>query len=159
MKAPDALIAELLDRVRREFYPGAKAKYWFGQQQMVKKALLHPAACLHKMSVELPAARYQAIVNGILDTARDHGNLDRVTFISRYLLHCFQKHMEHHGDKYYREGVAVRNRISVTMTAIERARIGADGTIPTFAQADQVLQVGKRKAKVTPIITPDLFSL
>jgi hypothetical protein len=155
----EALLTALLVRVRRDFYSGAQAKYWFAQQQMAKKALLHPATWLHRRGVQIPAARYEAILTNILDTAHRHGDLAKLKYVSRYLLHCVQQHMEHHGDEYYREGVAIRNRVSLAMTALERAHRGADSTVPILAEADKLLQIGKRKGKKqTADNAFDLFS-
>ena len=147
MKAPDALIQELMQRFRLLLYQGKPNKVWYSQQMMIKKALLYPASWLEKRKVEIPAERYKAI----LATIAANGNLSQVTWVSRYVLHCVQQHMEHHGDEYYREGVAIRNRVNLAMTAIERTRRGADSTVPILAQADKLLQMGKRKAKVKPV--------
>lgn len=148
----------LVQRVRRDFYKGKQDRFWYGQQHMVKKALLYPASWLEKRKVEIPAARYEAIVGDILDTILAKGNLDGVQYMSRYLLFCFQEHMKHHGEDYYREGTAIRNRVSVIMTRVERAARGEDGTVLILAQADQLLQIGKRKAKIqTAAKQPDLF--
>jgi hypothetical protein len=76
------------------------------------------------------------------------GNLAQLTWISRYFLTCVQQHMEHHGDEYYREGVDIRNRVGLVMSAVEKARRGADSTVPILAEADKLLQLGKRKSKM-----------
>lgn len=161
MKAPDAVIKELLAKVRRDLYQGKSFDTWSAQQKMVKKALLHPATCLHKQQVELSAERYQAILEGIIDTIRAKGNLEKVGYMSRYFYFCVQEHMKHHGDGYYSEGKAIRNRVNLFMTALERAQIGADGTIPVLDQADKLLQIGKRQPKIKPAappLQPDLFA-
>lgn len=148
-----------MKRVRRDFYKGKPDKTWFAQQAMVKKALLYPARWLHEKAVEIPAARYEAILTDILDTAARHGDLSKVTYMSRYLLFCVQEHMSHHGDKYYREGVSIRNVVGLLMSTVDKVKRGADGTVPAFAQADSVLQVGKRKAKVKPAAAAEQPSL
>lgn len=159
MKAPLAMFSELLERVRRDLYRGKPDKLWYSQQHMVKKALLYPARWLEQRKVEISSERYKAILEGILATVKANGNMAQVTYISRYILHCIQQHMEHHGDEYYREGVAIRNRVSMVMSTIEKAKRGADSTVPILAQAESVLQIGKRKAKVKPIEPEsDLFS-
>jgi hypothetical protein len=161
MKPPADFFQELLAKVRRDLYKGESDKTWFAQQKMIKKALLHPAACLHKHRVELPAARYQAILEDIINTIVRNGHLDRVGYMARYFLHCVQQHMLHHGDRYYAEGKAIRNRVDLVMSSVERAARGADSTVPILAQADQLLHLGKRKAKLKPIapeLTPDLFN-
>ena len=159
MKAPEVLIQELMQRVRTVLYKGKPDQVWYSQQQMIKKALLHPAAWLEERKVEIPAERYKTIMEGILDAIAANGNLSQVTWVSRYVLHCFQQHMEHHGDEYYREGVAIRNRVNMFMTAVEKAHKGADSTVPILAEADKLLKIGKRKAKVKPVaLEPDLFT-
>jgi hypothetical protein len=160
MKAPDELIGELLQRYRLVLYQGKPDKVWYAQQQMVKKALLYPAAWLGKRQVEIPAERYRAIMEGILATMAANGNLGQVTWVSRYVLHCVQQHMEHHGEEYYCEGVAIRNRVSMVMDRIEKAARGADGTVPILAEADKLLRIGKRKVKIkvaAPALQADLF--
>jgi len=141
-------------RVRRDLFIGKPDKTWYSQQQLVKKALLYPAAWLKRREVEIPAERYQAILEGILDTIKAKGNLDQVHYISRYLFHCVQQHIAHHGDTYYEEGKAIRNRVSLVMTSVERAHAGADGTVPVLDQAYNVLQLGRRKPKSKPLAEP-----
>jgi hypothetical protein len=108
---------------------------------------MHPGVCLAKYHVELPAERYQAIVEAIIDTVARHGNLNEIGYMARYFYHCVQQHMKKNGDRYYSEGKEINNRISIFMSSLERAQRGADGTIPMLAQADALLQLGKRKAK------------
>jgi hypothetical protein len=146
MKAPDVLITELMALVRRSLYAGKPDKTWFAQQQLVKKALLYPATWLKRREVEIPAERYKEIVEGIVATMVANGRLDGVSFMSRYLLTCVQRHMEAHGDEYYREGVNIRNRVTLVMDLVEKARAGADSTVPILAEADRLLKIGKRKA-------------
>jgi hypothetical protein len=161
MIAPDTLITELLGCVRRDLYGSCPDK-WFSQQEVIKRALTFPAAWLARRHVEIPAARYQAILEGIIDGIVKQGDLSKVTFMGRYFYHCVQQHMWHHGDEYYREGVKISNRITVAMTAVERAHKGQDGTVPAFSQAHQVL-AGRRKlpAHMRPAadpLQPDLFA-
>lgn len=160
LKAPDAVIKDLMSKVQRDLYKGKPFDLWAAQQKMVKKALLHPAACLHKQGIELSAERYQAILEGIITTVAAKGDLQKVTYMSRYFYYCVQQHMIHQGDRYYTEGKAVRNRVHLTMSALEKAVAGADSTVPVLAEADKLLQIGKRKGKVKPVSVPkepDLF--
>lgn len=151
MKAPASFFLELMAKVRRDLYKGKPDEVWFPQQKMIKKALLHPAVCLNKHNVEIPAALYKAILEEIIDTVARNGDLAKVGYMARYFLHCVQQHMIHHGDRYYTEGKAIRNRVSVVMNRVERAHHGADGTVPILAEADKIVQIGKRKAKVKPV--------
>ncbi|HEV3272484.1 MAG TPA: hypothetical protein VGZ93_09925 [Candidatus Methylacidiphilales bacterium] len=55
--------------------------------------------------------------------------------------------MIYHGDQYYAEGKAIRNRVDMVMSSVEKAARGADSTIPILAEADKLLQLGKRKVR------------
>ena len=126
---------------------------------MIKKAMTYPAHWLQKRQVPLSEARYRQIMVEIIDTMARMGNLEKVTFISRYVLHCVQEHMKHHGDRYYAEGKAIRNRVNILMTAVEKAHAGADSTVPVLAdvhekQVEAALSLGKRKPKGNAIATP-----
>jgi hypothetical protein len=62
------MFTDLLARVRRDFYSGPRAPLWHAQQKMIKKALMHPARCLNKLGVQIPADRYEGIFDDILGT-------------------------------------------------------------------------------------------
>jgi hypothetical protein len=70
-----------------------------------------------------------------------------------YLYRCVEEHLRHHGDAYYEEGKGIRNRVAMFMSTVEKAKLGADRTVPILAevhatQVQAALDVGKRKEKV-----------
>jgi hypothetical protein len=142
---PDDLIAGLMERVRRDLY--SNRPDWFVQQAMIKRALTYPAAWLGKKHVEIPAARYKAILEEIISGIVREGQLEKVTYLSRYFYTCVQRHMDHHGDDYYREGVSVRNNVTIAMSQLEKAQRGADSTIPVLAQVHATLVAGVKPPK------------
>jgi hypothetical protein len=162
MKAPDALLEHLMARVRGDLYKGKPERVWFTQQVRVKAALTLPAAWLDERKVEISAERYQAILESILHTIKAHGRSPKQLgpFPCAYLHSCVEKHLAHHGDEYYEEGKAIRNRVTIFMGRVEKARIGADSTVPVLSATHAALDVGKRKAKGKAVATsqqPDLF--
>ena len=165
MSAPDSLIADLMVRVRREFYSERPAKHWYQQQDTVKKALTFPASWLEERKVPMSARRYREIINLILNTIISHAKTQQIAYPSAYILHCVQQHMAHHGDAYYQEGKSCRNRIALQMAVVERTaaarsrQSGAD-VIPAFAQVHAALAIGKSKGRPKaskPAPQPDLF--
>lgn len=161
MIAPEVVVTYLMERARTILYSSLPEHSWFTQQGRVKAALTLPAKWLDDRKVELPAERYQAIVDGILDTIRANGRRDLGAFPCAYLHHCVETHLQHHGEDYYAEGKGIRNRVKMFMNDVEKAHVGADSTIPVLAQAHRVeaaLAVGKRKSKVkAPTQQTDLF--
>lgn len=148
---PDVLISHLMGRVKTMFYADLPERSWFNQMVRVKAALTLPAVWLQDRQVELSSERYQSIVEGILNTIRAKGRRKVGAFPCAYLHACIESHLKHHIDEYYEEGKAIRNRLRIAMPDLEKARIGADGTVPIFAQVHATLDAGKRKAKVKPI--------
>jgi len=139
MTAPARLIAELMLRVRRDLYAHLPDATWHKQKAMVRRALTYPASWISQRAVEVSAARYRAILEGIITGIVTNGQFRDVTFLSRYFYTCVQRHMEHHGDTYYREGVSIRNNLTLAMTQLEKAQRGADSTIPVLAQVHAIL--------------------
>jgi hypothetical protein len=160
LKAPETVIEELLKKARAVLYRGQPDRAWFTQQVRVKAALTLPAAWLQERQVEIPAARYQAILEGILDTIRANGREHLGPYPCAYFHHCVESHLAHHGDKYYAEGKGIRNRVQLFMSSVEKARIGADSTVPILAGVHAALDTGKRrKSKApAPALQPDLFA-
>jgi hypothetical protein len=166
MIAPNALIAELMQRVRLDLYRGRPDKQWYQQQDTVKKALTWPAAWLEQRKVPMSPERYRAILGGILDTMGANGKLTAVTYPGAYLLHVVQQHMEHHGDTYYQECKGARNRVTLEMAAVEKAVADrrsspAADIIAPFAQVHAALAIGKSKGRpkaAAASLQPDLFA-
>lgn len=160
MKAPDAVLELLLKKARAILYASLPERSWFTQQGRVQAALTLPAKWLDERKVELSAERYQAIVEGILNTIKTKGRRDFGSFPCAYLYSCVEAHLRHHGDEYYYEGKDIRNRVKMFMTDLEKARVGQDRTVPILAEVHAALSVGKRKTKIKTVAStlhPDLF--
>jgi len=160
MKAPDAVIDELLKKARAILYKDLPDRAWFTQQGRVKAALTLPAKLLDERKVELSSDRYQAILDGVLDTIKANGRRDLGAFPCAYLHHCVEAHMHHHVDEYYEEGKSVRNSLDRLFTRIGKTQATIIPVISTFAQVHATLDVGKRKPKIKPVaagLQPDLF--
>ena len=156
VKAPEAVITELLAKARAILYKGLPERSWFSQQVRVKFALTLPAKWLDERKVELTGERYQAILDAILDTIKANGRRDLGSFPCAYLHHCVETHLRHHIDGYYAEGKSLRNTMDRVLTHAARVR----PVVAIFAQVHATLDVGKRKAKLKSIaagLQPDLF--
>lgn len=147
MKTPATVLEDLMRQVRKTLYARLPARSWFTQQERVKAALTLPAKWLHERGVELPAARYEAILRAILDTILAKGRRDVGDFPCAYLWSCVESHLRHHGEEYYAEGKGIRNRVQLVMSQVDRARVGADSTVPTLAQVHDAVSAGRRKPR------------
>ncbi len=145
MKAPAAVLEDLMKQVRALLYTALPDRAWFTQQERVKATLTLPAKWLDDRKVELPAERYQKLAQ-----------LGKFPCI--YLHSCVESHMRHHGDDYYAEGKGIRNRVKMFMSEIERAQVGADATVPILAKVHTevaaAVSAGRRKPKSKPIAGP-----
>jgi hypothetical protein len=167
MKAPAAVLEDLMKQVRALLYTALPDRAWYTQQERVKATLTLPAKWLDDRKVELPAERYQKLLEGVLATIRSHGRKPAQLgkFPCIYLHSCVESHMRHHGDEYYYEGKGIRNRVKMFMTAVERAQVGADATVPILAKVHTevaaAVSAGRRKPKSKAIagpVQPDFLS-
>lgn len=96
--------AELTDQtllaVRREFYRG-NDKGFFQERNLLVKAITYPADWLNRKGAKLPAAKYRAILQTVLDAMKRHADRAAIRRVSAYFLHAVQEHMKHHGEEYY----------------------------------------------------------
>ncbi len=156
-----------MKQVRALLYTALPDRAWYTQQERVKATLTLPAKWLDDRKVELPAERYQKLLEGVLATIRSHGRKPAQLgkFPCIYLHSCVESHMRHHGDEYYYEGKGIRNRVKMFMTAVERAQVGADATVPILAKVHTevaaAVSAGRRKPKSKAIagpVQPDFLS-
>jgi hypothetical protein len=166
MKAPATVLGDLMKQVRALLYTALPDRAWFTQQERVKATLTLPAKWLDDRKVELPAERYQKLLEGVLATIKAKGRkADQLgRFPCIYLHSCVESHMRHHGEEYYYEGKGIRNRVKIFMTAVERAQVGADETVPILAKVHTevaaAVSAGRRKPKSKAIagpVQPDFF--
>ena len=108
--APRNIADDLLEQVRRMFYPPARAKEFFQDKRILLRVVSEPAAWLKFRGVKLPAKRHREIVSLVLTTIRREGKqVSKARRLSAYLLHCMQAHLSHHGEEYYYEGRRMRD--------------------------------------------------
>ena len=167
MKTPSAVLEDLMQQVRAYLYSALPDRAWFTQQERVKATLTLPAKWLDDRKVELPAERYQKLLEDILATIKAKGRkpTQMGKFPCLYLHSCVESHMRHHGEEYYNEGKGIRNRVKLFMTQVERAQIGADSTVPILAKVNvevaAAVAAGRRKPKTKPVagpLQPDFFA-
>ena len=162
---PDVIVERFLRSLRNQFYKGVD-KLFFQEKPLLIQAICYPARWLDERAVRLNSKRYTTILTTIIRTINAHGNLGKVRSMGRYLLHCVQLHMQHHGEDYYEQGKAIRNALEDVMLGVQRARStrgplpADDTTVPDLAKVHRVLSSSKktrRKATETPL-QPDLFN-
>ncbi len=165
-QAKRAFCDEMLAVVSREFYPRPEDRdRFFRDRQFLLRAITQPAAYLKKRGAMLPASKYKRIVETVINTIKAKGNVGAIGYFPRYLLHCVQTHMSHHGEGYYyeamsRDGRAVSARhvgqvASETLRALARGRQAGEGdrTVEVLAEVHRALTVrgriqkGKKTAK------------
>ena len=161
---PEELVNRFLRSLRNQFYKG-EDKLFFQERRLLIAAICYPAQWLDQRAVRLNAKRYTGILTKIIRTINQHGRLSRVRCMGRYLLHCVQTHMSHHGDAYYEEAKATRNVIDDVLLGLgKRVQSGAaipvaDSTVPDLAKLHRLLGTKKprRKTAATPV-QKDLFT-
>jgi hypothetical protein len=118
MAAPE-IINDLLHVLQSQFYPD-NAKEFYQSRRILLKAITYPAGQLHENGVRLTDDRYKKIIMDVIDGIKRHGDTGHIRFFAGYFLNCIQKHMKHHGYKYYDEGKQARNVSELTMFGIKK---------------------------------------
>jgi hypothetical protein len=140
-QARRAFCDEMLAVVRREFYPKpADSKKFFRDRAFLLRAITQPAAYLHKRCAMLPASNYRRILMTVIETIKAKGNRAEIGYFPRYLLHCVQTHMEHHGERYYYAAKTFEGR-SVSTRQVSDAVAGALKTLARGGQGDQTVPI------------------
>jgi hypothetical protein len=168
--SPSEFTEEMLGVVRREFYPAADPKKFFRDRAFLMRAITQPAAWLKKRGATLPMANYRRILWTVIETIKTKGaGRDEIGYFPRYLLHCVQTHMEHHGERYYYAGKALDGRsvsarqvsdvVARELKALGRAGQG-DQTVPVMAEVHRALttrgRIQKGKKGATELELPGL---
>jgi len=151
--SPAEFSEEMLRVVRRDFYPAAYEKEFFEDRRWLLKAITEPAKYLNDRGARVPASKYRAILSTVFGTIKRHGNSRaKIERFAVYLLHCVQKHLQHHGEEYYYAAKELRPVGSVVGSVLERARKAAsvsagDQTVPILAEVHRALTVRGRIQK------------
>lgn len=113
-----ATINELVAIIRARLYRGRRPdREFFAERQMLVAAVTYPARWLKDRGGAITPAAYSALVKRILQGIWQHGQIDQVRNVPRYLLKSIQEHMKHQGDE-------ILNRQKATAIAVRRAMRG-----------------------------------
>ena len=146
---PDALVDRFLRSLRSQFYKG-KDQLFFQERWLLMRAICYPAQWLDSRAVSLNAKRYTDVLTKIIRTINQHGQLSTVRSMGRYLLHCVQTHMQHHGETYYEEAKATRNILEDVFHGLKKRTAVIpveDPTVPDLAKLHNILKAAKPRRK------------
>lgn len=153
-RLPEELTNDLLGLIRRQFLPDAPEKEWFKDHHHFIKlnVVLWPARFMVGKGFSIPADRYHAIMVGILNEIKCHGDTAKIRNWSRYLMTCVQEHWKHHWEEYYGEAKSLRNQAEAALLALKPQSVD-DGArvIEAMAAAHRVL-TGKKKPKKVVVV-------
>jgi hypothetical protein len=114
---PQEIKTDLLNAIRGAFYGDATDKQWHQDKHFILRTfVLWPAGYLDRRGVTLPPTRYKAVVLGVIQGIKQHGQTGAVKFWPGYLAHCLQTHFRLHGEEYYEEGKALRKNLAAVLS-------------------------------------------
>lgn len=168
-RPPQKIAEDLRDRllgyIQRHFYADLpKERFWADRRLLLRWVVLWPAKWLSDKGVTMTPERYEEIMVG---GGRPRGILvDAATLGQppynpvKYLATVVQKHWEIHGEGYYEEAKALRNKLDPIMRVLSGRAIQAQpDPIATLANASDLLRSPrKRRQAVKPPEQMDLLS-
>ena len=147
-QTPEEIISHIMLVIRSTFYQGNPA--WFKDQHFIKKRVVtYPAQWLDSRGVTLQPERYKAVLIEIIRTIKLNGNTESVIYWPRYLLHCVQQYLKHHGEELYEEGKSIRSALDLAMTHLTHCQQRQPDVVAGIAQVHKALtaaKVGRKKA-------------
>lgn len=139
---PSDLIIHLEAFIRTKWYPGDNVGFSKDRPLLHRVVILKLATYLQAKGVTIPAARYREIMDAILMDALLHGEQPR--YVPAWLGKVMQTHLAIHGEDYYEEGKALRNRFdSVLSTLAGQPRRERD-PVRELADAARLVKARKR---------------
>lgn len=152
-ETPAEIVAAILRAIRLQFCPDLSDKEWFkAHYHFIKmRAVLWPAAFMKKKGFSVPPERYKAILFGILQEIKRHGDTGRVQYWPAYLTKCIQDHFNHQWETYYQEAKTVRAATDRALLAFSRGSAPApEANVDDLATAVAVLRSpgGKKRRPV-----------
>jgi hypothetical protein len=140
---PEQIVADLLGAIRGQFCAELPVKEWCQQKRFFMRVVLYPAQWLSRRGVTLPPERYKAVLLGVFDGIKTHGQTASVKFWPGYLLHCVQEHFKHKGDAIYEEAKSAR---AAAERALSKAAVRPSADpVEALAQAASVLRLTARR--------------
>jgi hypothetical protein len=164
-KAPAEIVRTLTHALRKACYPetlgpGADEKPFYRDLRFLQLAATTPAAWLAARGARLPWRRYEELFRTqILQPIALHGTLPPIEQSGargRYLLHCAQQHMSHHGEEYLDQAKAIERAVSDVIHGLSRKAVATDDTTASLATLHEGLRLksGRKKAPATPARAP-----
>jgi hypothetical protein len=132
--------------IRETFYKGNQA--WFKDQHFIRQRVVtYPAQWLDSRGVTLQPERYKEVLLEIIRTIKLNGNTETVVYWPRYLLHCVQQYLKHHGEELYEEGKSIRSAVDLAMTHVSNSQRAQPDVVSGIAQVHRALTAVKSGRK------------
>ncbi len=154
------IVADLVDAVRRTFYPeyasDARVKKQFCQDLSFLKTrvILWPASWLNGKGVSLKPERYKEILLTIFNEARIHGTTAPIRYFPAYLAQCVQSHFRINEDSIYAEAKSLRTMLENVIGAAKQSQAAEANFARTLAEARQAIIQGRRLRKEATLPPP-----
>jgi hypothetical protein len=144
----DEIVADLMRTIRNQFCPDLTDKEWFKDHYHFtkKNVVLWPARFIYGKGFTLTGERYKAILMGIFDVIKAHGNTGQVRHWQFFLMKCIQEHFKHHWEDYYAEAKSARSLAEHALLGLRRATATtvAPDPIEAMALAQRLASPGRR---------------
>jgi transposase InsO family protein len=137
------ILADLLSVIRNQFYPD-DPKGWFQQRDAIILCLTRPAQWFSDRGVQFPPARYQQLIQDILQAIKRHGATAEIQWFPAYLGKAVEKYLVFNGDDLYREAKGARVLAELAMAKLKHTDHQADVTAP-LAEARRILLAARKK--------------
>jgi hypothetical protein len=105
---PVDTVTDLQTAIRNQFYADSRDQFLKDQHFIKREFCLYLASWLDKRGVTLKPDRYKALLLGLLNEIKTHGNTAAVKYWPGYLKHVLQQHLKHHGEDIYHEAKSLR---------------------------------------------------
>ena len=142
------IVQDLMGVIRGQFCADLDDKTWFKDHYhfIRKNVVMWPAAFMYGKGFTVPGERFKAILMGVLDGVKTHGNTGLVRQWEYYLMTCVQRHFRAHWEEYYAEAKSARALAEHTLLALGRLpKERAIDSVAALAAAHKVASPGRRR--------------
>jgi len=155
---PKELTDSCLDFLRRKFYnqPGDDRCFAQDRSRLLAWVVLWPAGWLNGKGVTLHGDRYRQIFYDVFFQADSHRS-DKIKYRPAWMKMVIQSHFKIHGEDYYDEAKALRNKVDQVLLVAGRSLAPTTDPVRELAAARQILSSGKpKKTTVKPPVKAQL---
>jgi hypothetical protein len=152
---PVDIVTDLLTAIRNQFYADSRDQFLKDQHFIKREFCLYLASWLDKRGVTLKPDRYKALLLGLLNEIKTHGNTAAVKYWPGYLKHVLQQHLKHHGEDIYQEAKSLRTLAENSLLSLSHLNGGANAAaeptldpVRALAEARRDLLTLKRQKKL-----------